>query len=214
MERFFRILENNNFEVILVENGSTDDSSEVLSAELAKRKTEKIRIVSVQENRGYGFGILAGLHEARASVLSWTHADLQTDPADLARAFALFQKNQNSFVKGSRKNRPLRDTLFTLGMSLLASVILRMRLFDINAQPKLFSRMFFEEVREFAPHDLSLDLYFLAMARKKKMSIKTISVLFPDRIHGESKWAFSVASKKENILRTLRYIVQLRTQFS
>ena len=62
-------------EVILVNNGSTDDSESILNKEV-NRNNNLFKIVNIKKNIGYGFGILTGLKNATGDVLSWTHADL------------------------------------------------------------------------------------------------------------------------------------------
>ena len=54
-------------EVVLVDNGSTDNSPAVLEEQLASHP--RCRSVRVEENQGYGFGILTGLRVARGDVL-------------------------------------------------------------------------------------------------------------------------------------------------
>ena len=61
-------------EVILVDNGSTDDTPEVLAKAL--KDYPGCRSIRVDLNQGYGFGILAGLNCAEGDILGWTHADL------------------------------------------------------------------------------------------------------------------------------------------
>ncbi len=166
-----------------------------------------------KKNKGYGGAILTGLDEATGKVLCWTHADAQTDPMDVERALERFKKSKNpqqTFLKGKRVGRTFGQWAFTLGMSVLSSLILFRRLSDVNAQPKMFHRSFFEKIRPQAPTDFSLDLYFLYLARKFKLEVVTIPVLFLDRIHGESAWAFSFGSKVKTVIRTLKYIVGLR----
>ena len=69
-------------------------------------------------------------------------------------------------VKGNRQGRPLFDVFFTAGMSLFETCYLHMKLYDINAQPNLFPRTFYESW-ENPPYDFSLDLYALYMAQIK-----------------------------------------------
>src|SRR6478735_543812 len=69
-------------EILLVDNGSTDGSAKVFSDQLNGIE-EHIRMVKVDKNQGYGYGILYGLTQAKGEFLAWTHADLQTDPADV-----------------------------------------------------------------------------------------------------------------------------------
>ena len=68
---------------------------------------------------------------------------------------------QRTFVKGRRRNRPVKDALFTLGMEVVATTVLGAHLGDINAQPKAFHRSLLELAMS-PPVDLSLDLYFLS----------------------------------------------------
>ena len=70
-------------EVILVDNGSTDNTSEVLENLLPQHPG--CRSIRVEKNQGYGFGILSGLNAAEGQILGWTHADMQTDPSDAIR---------------------------------------------------------------------------------------------------------------------------------
>ena len=212
LDRFEKCLLKNDFEVICVNNGSADDSKSVFETELAARNNPKIKIVDVPVNQGYGFGILAGLDAATGDFLSWTHADCQTDPMDLERSFETISAAENpekTFLKGNRVGRGFGDWFFTLGMSILATVVLRTKLFDVNAQPKMFSRDFFAKVRENAPPDFSLDLYFLYLASKHDLKLIEIPVLFLDRKFGESNWNFSFSSKISTIWRTVKYIFAL-----
>ena len=96
-----------NCEVILVDNGSSDDTPAVMQAALAGK--DRLRSTRVPVNRGYGFGILSGLAEAGGDILGWTHADLQTDPMDALRGLEGFKAAADPgrlFVKGSRYGRP------------------------------------------------------------------------------------------------------------
>jgi glycosyltransferase involved in cell wall biosynthesis len=200
------------WELILVDNGSTDDSAAVLARECAKAGRAFIRVVRVPApNVGYGHGILTGLSAARGELLGWTHADGQTPPADVLRAFERLRSAsapRRTLVKGRRRGRPLKDVLFTLGMQASAACLLRENLADINAQPKVFHRDLLA-LAHTPPADLSLDLYFLWLAQKRGFSVETIDVAFGAREHGDSKWAFSVRSKLRHISRTLRFMREL-----
>src|SRR5688572_21333861 len=78
------------WELVLVDNGSVDETKEVLARELAKPGRSFVRVTSVASpNVGYGHGIVTGLQSARGRYLAWTHADGQTPPADVLKAFDL-----------------------------------------------------------------------------------------------------------------------------
>lgn len=203
------------FELIIVNDGSTDDTGEVVSSELKKPQYQFARLITYPKNKGYGGAIMTGLRAAKADLLAWTHADLQTDPLDCVKAYEAFSQSplENKIVKGRRINRPLGPTLFTFLMSFIATTVFGRVLFDINAQPKLFGRDFYNKLSD-PPTDFSLDLYLLVMAKKLGYSILTVPVRFGKRLHGESKWATTFSSRIKTIRRTVKYIFALRKQIS
>lgn len=200
-------------EAILVDNGSTDDSPAVLAALLDG--VAGIRSLRVERNQGYGHGILAGLRAARGLIVGWTHADMQTDPADALTGLDLFDgvDPQTVFVKGRRHSRPAADVAFTVGMSLFETVLLRRALWDINAQPTLFPRAFFERWQA-PPQDFSLDLYAYYQARRSGLLVRRFPVRFGERAHGSSHWNVNWRAKARFIRRTVGFSLRLRKDLS
>lgn len=199
-------------EVILVDNGSTDDSPAVLARLLPAYPG--CRSVRVEVNQGYGFGILAGLCAARGNILGWTHADMQTDPHDALAGLAYFGANPDRvFVKGRRYGRPAMDVLFTAGMSFFETALLAKPMWDINAQPTLFSRHFFETWVS-PPNDFALDLYVYYQARVQGLTVHRVPVRFGPRAHGVSHWNVNWAAKKKFIRRTVDFSLDLKRNLS
>jgi len=198
-----------NLEIIFVNNGSTDNSKEIFEELLPNYKN--FRLVNLDKNIGYGDGILAGLNSAKGEILGWTHADLQTDPLDFVRAIELFKNKNVSFVKGKRFGRPFFDNIFTFGMSLFETFFLKRILYDINAQPTVFTRNFFESW-ENPPNDFSLDLYSYYFAKVKKIYIKRFPVYFGVREFGTSSWNINFPSKIKFIKRTIKYSFKLKKE--
>jgi len=208
LERFNDAIKREDVEVVLVDNGSTDGSAEVLSRLLPQYPFA--RTVKVPVNQGYGYGILQGLKECEGEYIGWTHADMQTDPADVLKALDLIEEEKGLvFVKGNRRGRPLFDVFFTVGMSVFETCYLREKLYDINAQPNIFPKVFYQGW-ENPPHDFSLDLYALYMARKKGLRVVRFAVEFPKRLHGTSKWNTGLAAKWKFIKRTMEFSVKLK----
>lgn len=196
-------------EVLVVNNGSIDNTAHVLS-ELAPRYP-MVRVVTVPVNQGYGFGILSGLRAAEGEYIGWMHGDLQTPFADVIRALEIIEAHSNPtniYVKGLRKGRSLFDLFFTYGMAVFETLLLRTALFDINAQPNIFHRSFFERWRD-PPHDFALDLYAYHLAKKQGLRIVRIPVTFPKREHGQSHWNTSILGKWKFIKRTVGFSVAL-----
>jgi len=195
-------------EVILVDNGSTDDTSLVLLNLLPSYSG--CRTVRVEKNQGYGFGIISGLKTAKGEILGWTHADMQADPQDTLRGLELFDRyGLDIFVKGRRYGRPLADVVFTLGMSAFETLLLRKLLWDINAQPTMFTRRFFETWIA-TPDDFSLDLYAYYQAQTQGLKVHRFPVRFGERAYGISHWNVNWAAKWKFIRRTVDFSLQLK----
>lgn len=200
-------------EMIVVDNGSTDDTPAVLRRLLGAGSADGIRTVRVATNRGYGHGMMAGVAAARGDVIAWTHADLQTDVQDIVRGYQRFLASpvpERTLLKGIRRRRPLLDRFFTFGMGAFASLATGQRLADINAQPKMFHRHFLTMLRQ-PPSDFSLDLYVLYLARRHGLQVLELPVEFRCREHGEAKGGGGGWRNRWRLLRrTAAYIWQLR----
>ena len=212
LERYHQVWDDLPAELILVDNGSGDDTAQVLERELSKPEYAFARMVLVPVNRGYGSGIAAGLGEARGEYVAFSHADMQCSPADV---FAAYHRQvaesvpQNTLVKGKRMRRGLGASLFTVSMGLLASTVLFTWMTDINAQPKVFHRSHLERLTD-PPLGFEFDTFVLWRARKAGLTILTVPVAFVPRAHGTSKWAFSFRSRVRTIWGTIVYLFRLR----
>lgn len=89
-------------EVIYVDDGSTDKSLEILKHIAAE--DNRVRVISLRRNYGQTAAMSAGIDAARGEILIPMDADLQNDPADIAR---LLEKLDEGYdvVSGWRKNR-------------------------------------------------------------------------------------------------------------
>ena len=198
-------------EVIIVENGSDDNSREVIKS--LDIKSARLKFKFLDKNKGYGYGIIEGLKVASGDLLAWTHADLQTNPNDIIEGLKLYgNKEDKLFVKGRRYGRKITDQFFTIGMSFIASIYLRSFFWDINAQPTIFPRKFFKEWHN-PPNDFSLDFYSYYLAKKKGYNIKRYPVYFNKRLFGISKWNFNFYSKIRFIIRTFKFIKNIKRRF-
>jgi len=199
----------NDTEIILVDNGSTDETFNTLK-ELSLPKN--IIPIRIDENIGYGNGILYGLNKAKGEVLSWTHADLQTDISDVFNGYNRYKTeliNKKCMVKGERKNRNYFDFFFTFSMGVYCSLVLNKSFVDVNAQPKIFHSSYLKEFTN-PPLDFSLDLYLINFFKTRKIKVKTFPVYFNKREFGEAKGGGSIRGKLKLIKRTLKYIHVLK----
>lgn len=182
-------------EVLLVDNGSTDDTRAILPALVQQQPG--LRMVAVDRNQGYGFGIWSGLQAADGDMVGWTHADLQTDPMDAVTALALLRQAGDPgrlFVKGARRHRAPGDAVFTWGMAVFETCLLRVPLWDINAQPTIMSRRFVNSWGE-PPFDFAFDLFAYYVARRDNLTVLRFPVDFRQRQAGVSSWNVDWRSK-------------------
>jgi len=201
------LLVNKSIQVVMVNNGSTDDSDSVIDK--LKPKVTNFKYVIVPKNKGYGYGIMQGLKAADGDIIGWTHADLQTNPADFLRAITFFDMDQHSFVKGKRFGRSFMDYFLTFGMSVFETLLFKKRMFDINAQPTVFSKQFFKSLPT-PPNDFALDLFFYFHAVQKGLTIHRFPVLFGKRFAGTSTWNTGWLARYKFIKRTIEFSLKLK----
>ena len=202
--------DSNRFQLVLVENGSRDNSQEIL-AQLEKSELGSwMSKVIVTKNLGYGYGVLQGLKSTTAPVVGWSHADQQCDPKDAFSALSVLREIQSNkvLVKGVRSGRNWKDKWVTHIFETLAFFILGLKTKELNAQPKVFHRQLLECLVD-PPNNFAFDLYVLYCALKENYQIKTIPVLFPPRVHGVSNWASNFFSRYKTILGMVKYMFQL-----
>lgn len=200
------------FQLVLVQNGSQDDSLSVL--EKLKSNSEHsgwFRYVQVPINQGYGFGIQAGLNVTKAPFIGWSHADQQCDPDDAFRALEKLRNSRHpdkTLVKGVRTGRSTKERLVSRVFELIAWKKLGYRFYEINAQPKVFHRNLLSLCPN-PPKDFAFDVYVLFRALKNQYQIQTIQVEFPPRVHGFSNWANGIKNRSHHIKNMIRYMDQL-----
>lgn len=213
VEEFYKLRDKCEFELILVNDWSSDWSSQFLNEiKDNSRYMSFLRVVSYEKNRWYGWAILAWLWESKGNVLWWMHSDLQTDAKYIFEWFNLYKEmsqiHEKVLVKWVRVDRKFWQVFFSKMMSLFCTIVFFTPFSEINAQPKIFSRDLYEHF-ENPPTDFSLDLYLIILAKRHSCYFWEIVVNFIDRSFGESKWAFSFRSKIKTIMRTILYILKL-----
>jgi glycosyltransferase involved in cell wall biosynthesis len=195
---------------ILVDNGSLDNTWEQL--ELLTLDSNNIISLKVNQNIGYGNGILTGLARTKAPYVGWMHADLQTSPDDLIQIanWLLATKDvKYVFVKGKRKNRALVDMFFSFGMSVFESLLFRKKMTEINSQPTIFTRSLITDLNN-APLDFMLDLFAYNKAISNGYGQKRFFVYFGRRKYGVSSWNKNIFSRFKFVYRTVKYSLMLR----
>jgi glycosyltransferase involved in cell wall biosynthesis len=91
------------YEIIAVDDGSTDDSLAVLRR--LQVQEPHLRIVQFRRNFGQTAAFAAGFDYARGQVIATLDADGQNDPADIPRLLAVMEEGDYDMVNGWRQNR-------------------------------------------------------------------------------------------------------------
>ena len=200
-----KLEEYDNIRIFLVDNGSTDGTY----AEILKSfsKSEKLTVVSVEKNLGYGYGLKEGIRATTSEWVGWFHADLQVEVESIVDMIAKFNVSPSS-IKGRRRNRSWADQFFTQGMSLFCSIIFLTKLTDINGQPTIYRRSTLGDVSD-APDDFSFDLYCLLKSKLAKERIRRIAVDMYPRQSGHSSWNNGLKDRIAMSGRTVLYCLKL-----
>ena len=200
-------------EVILINNGSTDNTSGLISSLATKHPW--IQTVQLKENLNYGGGIFEGFQHCKADVLSYIPGDLQVHPEDLEKVWDVYQRasdygiRRTIFVKGRRTIRkdPLSTQFVSKVYTFLVNFILNLRVQDVNGLPKMFHR----DLLNFLPHEkmrtFVFDAQLLLTAREKSSEIIEVPVTFHARREGVSTWA---RKRVATYWITLKQIIHLK----
>ena len=94
VKRCEKILKIQNSELILVNNGSVDDTKKIIQEHI--NKNQKIKLVDIEKNIGFGNGIWEGLKLAKYNILAYTHADYKLTLKTLSRVLKYYRMITNS----------------------------------------------------------------------------------------------------------------------
>ncbi len=126
------------FEVIIVNDGSTDETKAIVST--LQHQDPRIRLVNHSRNRGYGAAVWSGLRAARGQYLFYSDADRQFDLREIKKLFAHI--DHYDVVIGYRKTRQdhFMRRMNTWGWAKLAHLALGIKAKDPDCAFKLFRR--------------------------------------------------------------------------
>jgi len=110
-------LQGRRYEVVAVDDGSTDGSFEALKS--LKREHPQLHIVAFERNAGQTAAFAAGFRAARGRVVVTLDADLQNDPADVPAVVDALERTGATAVAGYRAAR--RDTAWKRLQSRIAN---------------------------------------------------------------------------------------------
>ena len=187
-----------NYEIIMVDDGSTDASF----AELKRlaHLDDRLKIIRFRRNFGQTAAMSAGFDAAAGDVIIPMDGDLQNDPADIPR---LLEKMEQGYdvVSGWRSDR--KDTFITRKIpSILANALISfftgVHLHDYGCTLKAYRREVLDGINLYG----EMHRFVPALASQVGAKVAELQVKHHQRLHGQSKYGIS---------RTLRVILDLMT---
>src|SRR5687767_2834591 len=195
-------------EIVYVDDGSTDGSLKILReiSELDPR----VRVVALRRNYGQTAAMAAGIDAASGKVLIPMDADLQNDPADIAR---LLEKLDEGYdvVSGWRRNR--QDKLVSRKIpSQIANRIISwiggVPLHDYGCSLKAYRRDVIQDVKLYGEMHRFIPIY----ASWAGARVAEIPVDHHARTMGKSKYGISRTVKVVFDLITIKFMAEYHTK--
>lgn len=176
------------WEIIAVNDGSTDSTLKIAN-ELAK-KDSRIRVVNHKVNKGYGEALKSGFYNSKYAWIATTDGDGQFDFSEITKLWEKTDKAQ--VVIGYRIDRkdPFIRKFFGWGWTLLANIILRINVRDVDCAFKLVKKEVIEKIpRLESERGGMISPELLAKARKEGFKIAQVGVHHYPRIKGHQTGA-------------------------
>jgi glycosyltransferase involved in cell wall biosynthesis len=171
------------FEVIFVDDGSTDGSLTTLTQLHAE--TDNVVVVHLRRNFGKAAALQAGFLEAHGDVVVTIDADLQDDPAEIPQLLAKLDEGFD-LVSGwkTRRNDPLARRLFSRVFNWATGVVSGVKLHDVNCGLKAYRAEVLQGMRLYG----ELHRFIPVLASYRGFRVAEISVNHRPRQYGRSRY--------------------------
>ncbi len=183
------------FEIILVDDGSADETPAI--ADALAEEFDEVRVIHHRPNKGYGAALRSGFTSARMPLVFYTDADGQFKPDEITKLFALI--DEADIVTGYRADRqdPWMRKFFSWGFKRFIGFLFGVHVRDCDCAFKLYRRKVFDEIT-IDSDQFFVDAEVLAKANVLGYRIEETPVTHLARAGGESTVRMS------HILSTLR----------
>lgn len=174
------------FEVIVVDDGSKDQSPQILAQ--WSRADTRVRTIRHPRNFGYGAALRAGLREARGDLVFFSDADLQFDLTELE--YLLDHVSSFDIVAGYRSPRrdPWMRTAIAWVWGTLVRTLFRLPVRDIDCAFKVFHRRVLDGIA-IESVGAFINTEILVRARANGARIHQVPVKHLKRRHGRQSGA-------------------------
>ena len=172
------------WEIIMVDDGSADDTLEI--ARKLASKDERLKVVSLSPNRGYGAAIKAGLEKAKYDYIVFTDGDGQFDFSEITKFIE--EIKYADMVIGFRKKRRdsniIRRLLLMNLLRIWDFLLFKFHFKDIDCGFKMIKSSALEKILPLRSEGAMITTEILAKAKKKKLKIREVGVIHYPRIKG------------------------------
>ncbi len=207
----------NKVEYVIVNDGSTDDSSAVIASVIHKiRGKKEIQFVQQEKNQGKGAAVIAGIKKASGDYVVIQDADLEYDPNDIVRIIQPVLDGDAQVVYGTRLKRLpnfSRDERLNilkvhyLGnkfLSLVTSILYFHWLTDMECCYKLFPKNALAGITLHA-RGFEFEPEITAKLLKKKYKIAEVPISTNPRGYDEGKKLNTVKDGSKALWNLLKY---------
>ncbi len=147
------------WELILVNDGSTDGSEEILDEIAAKDPA--VKVIHFRRNFGQTAAMMAGFDHARGDIIIPIDGDMQNDPADIPLMLAKLKEGYDvcSGWRKDRKDNAVKRNLPSIMANRLISFVSGVQLHDFGCSLKAYRRDVIEGVRLYGEMHRFLPIY-------------------------------------------------------
>jgi len=173
-----------NYEIIFVNDGSTDDTGKIIE-ELA-HSDSRIKTIHLKRNFGQTAALMAGLNHAQSDIFITMDADLQNDPADIPQLLSKLHEGYD-LVSGWRKERldhKYKRVLISKSANWLISKLSGVSLSDYGCTLKAYKKEIFDDVKLYGEMHRFIPIY----ASWSGAKIAQIPVNHHKRLYGKSHY--------------------------
>jgi glycosyltransferase involved in cell wall biosynthesis len=174
------------FEIIVVNDGSTDQTKQVAQKLAVNHKV--IRVVSHQQNRGYGASVRTGFKSSKYDWIFYTDGDGQFNLEEL-KVFVKYVQDYQIIV-GYRQKRAegFKRILFARLYKFYIDCLFRVHIKDIDCAFKLIKAELIKDLDLFS-NGAFISAELLYKLKKKRIKVKQLPVTHYDRVYGKSTGA-------------------------
>jgi len=195
------------YEILFVDDGSTDRTLSILEEIQAKDKS--VVVLSLRRNFGQTAAFAAGFDFARGDVIVTMDGDLQNDPADIPKLLDLIK--DHDLVSGWRKKR--KDPFFTRRLpsiiaNWLISNVTGVKLHDYGCSLKAYRRDVIKNLKLYG----EMHRFIPAIASWYGVRVAEVETVHYPRLRGKSKYGISRTIKVVLDLITVKFLQSFSTK--